>query len=140
MKVDIYAITGQHLETITEKCEPVLAGLGVDTRMGHINFIKADLVTIDPDIVSNQFLREHTHTDIEARYIEEGCGTFWFHIDDVVYAVECVKGDTIVVPPGMKHWFTLTKMVTARRFFTKLDGWIPDYTDAEVGFFKPLTN
>lgn len=77
-----------------------------------------------------KFLAEHTHDDDEARFFVEGSGTFYLHIDGHVYMILCESGDFIRVPKNISHWFDMgeSPFITAIRFFTNAEGWIPHFT------------
>lgn len=80
------------------------------------------------------FLFEHTHSDFEIRFFVDGCGTFYIHHSDKVYAIICEKGDLISIPAETTHWFDMgTKpFFKAIRFFTIPDGWVGKFTGSDI--------
>ncbi len=81
-----------------------------------------------------KFLKEHIHTDDEARYFVDGQGLFYIHNNDRVFAILCQKGDLINVPAGTKHWFDMGEYPFFKciRVFTNEDGWVAKFTGSEI--------
>ncbi len=52
-----------------------------------------------------QELEEYVQSGDEVRLFIAGRGLFNLHIEDRVYAVLCEKGDLILIPAGVRHWF-----------------------------------
>lgn len=105
----------------------------------------ADVVRVAPDMpgvdcLRRTFLREHTHTEDEARFFVEGGGCFYLHIGDKVFRVECERGDMISIPAGTRHWFDMGERAsfTAVRLFTRPDGWVAEYTGDPIAERFPL--
>ncbi|MBX3718558.1 MAG: hypothetical protein KF898_02785 [Parachlamydiales bacterium] len=98
-------------------------------------FQTVDILRMFPDHpkkveLRQKFLNEHTHNEPEVRFFVEGSGTFFLHVDGMVYSVLCEKGDLISVPENYPHWFDMgtDPFFTAIRFFTRTDGWIAYFT------------
>lgn len=103
------------------------------------NFKSMDVAAVSPDHpkkdeLRRMFLREHTHSDFEVRYFVYGCGTFYLHVGDKVYAVLCEDGDFISVPANTKHWFDMGSNpdFKAIRFFSIPDGWVANFTGSDI--------
>jgi len=81
-----------------------------------------------------RFRSEHRHDEDEVRLFVEGCGCFYLHLGDKVYAVVCEAGDLLSVPVGTRHWFDMgiVPRFCAIRFFQKPDGWVADFTGDPV--------
>ncbi len=111
----------------------------IDRINRTFNFQSMDVVSLTPDHpkkeeLRNMFLREHTHSDFEVRYFVYGCGTFYLHVGDKVYAVLCEDGDFISVPANTKHWFDMGTQPNfkAIRFFSIPDGWVANFTGSDI--------
>lgn len=111
----------------------------VDRIIREFDFKSVDVVSLTPDHpkkteLRNMFLSEHTHSDFEVRFFVDGCGTFYLHPDDKVYAVLCEKGDFISVPANTKHWFDMgtEPFFRAIRFFSIPDGWVANFTGSDI--------
>lgn len=115
-------------------------------RQRH-GFSSCDVIRMQPDHperipLREKFLKEHRHQEFEVRFFVEGCGLFFLHPDDRVFAVLCEAGDLLSVPDGMKHWFDMGEhpAFTCIRLFTRPEGWIAEYTgDAIASRFPDLT-
>jgi len=109
-------------------------------------FQSADVICVAPDHPQKKelrakFLSEHTHSDFEVRFFVEGCGLFFLHPDENVYAVLCEKGDLISVPANTKHWFDMGENPNLKciRLFTTPDGWVAEFTGNPIaGDFPKL--
>jgi 1,2-dihydroxy-3-keto-5-methylthiopentene dioxygenase len=102
-------------------------------------FQSIDVIRVHPeqpekDIIRKKFLSEHIHDDFEIRFFIEGCGLFYLHVADKIYAVLCERGDLISVPAGTKHWFDMGEnpSFTCIRFFTTPYGWVAKFTDNPI--------
>lgn len=107
-------------------------------------FQSVDVVSLHPEhpdkeALRQKFLSEHTHSDFEVRFFVEGCGLFYLHVEDKVYAVLCEKGDLISVPADTKHWFDMGENPDFKciRLFTTPDGWVADYTGDSIAELFP---
>ena len=81
--------------------------------------------------------RCHTHTDSEAFYILAGEGLFGFVRPDGSQVELIVQPEEYIrVPAGIEHWFcpTAKLQLKAVRYFTTVDGWVPQYTNTEICF------
>lgn len=103
-----------------------------------------DLIRVFPDNpkcaeIRAKFLAEHTHDDDEARFFVEGSGVFYVHADEKVFMILCEQGDFIRVPKNTPHWFDMsaTPYITAIRWFTNADGWIPNFTGQDYSEVFP---
>ena len=74
----------------------------------------------------DKYLVEHTHTEDEVRFFVEGSGTFYIHLDDIIYCLVCEKGDLVSVPANVPHWYDMGEKpnFTAIRLFNHPDGWV----------------
>lgn len=86
--------------------------------------------TINYNKIRKEFIREHTHTDFEMRFITHGTATFYIKDSSTIYEITVNTGDLISIPANMKHWFDAgeTPDLSAIRFFTDTNGWIANYT------------
>jgi 1,2-dihydroxy-3-keto-5-methylthiopentene dioxygenase len=99
-----------------------------------------DLIVLHPGIPTltemlAKFDRIHTHADDEVRYIVDGEGVFGFVRPDGSQVHLTVQAEEYInVPAGTEHWFYLTegRRVKAVRYFTTVEGWVPDYTGTPV--------
>ena len=108
------------------------------------NFQSIDVVSVTPDHpkkeeLRNMFLREHTHSDFEVRFFVYGCGTFYLHVGDKVYAMLCEDGDFISVPANTTHWFDMgtNPNFKAIRFFSIKEGWVGNFTGSSINELFP---
>lgn len=99
----------------------------------------ADVVRLRPDdprkaALRDAFLEEHTHADDEVRFFAEGTGVFWLHIGDALVEIVCERGDLLLVPAGVKHWFDAGPEpdFTAVRIFTAEPKWEALYTGDDI--------
>ena len=111
----------------------------IDKLKQQYGFQSVDVIKLKPDhpekdAFRHKFLAEHIHGDFEVRFFVEGCGLFYLHVDDNVYAVLCEQGDLISVPANTKHWFDMGEAprFTCIRLFTTPDGWVADFTGSEI--------
>lgn len=114
--------------------EPLIHGL-----KSLRDYAAADVARMAPDNPDNDrlravFLREHVHHDDEVRLFAAGAGVFFIHLDQVVAEIACEKGDLLVVPKGVKHWFDagLRPDFTAIRIFSEAPRWEADYTGDDI--------
>ena len=108
-------------------------------------FTTADVIALTPenpqkDVLREKFLKEHTHTDDEARYFVDGEGLFYVHKQDKVYGILCQKGDLINVPKGTKHWFDMGPNPSFQciRVFTNEEGWVAENTGSSIAENFPV--
>lgn len=121
--------------------EEILAAYGepVDRLRKLYGFQSADVIGVGPDHPQKEqlrakFLNEHTHSDFEVRFFVGGRGLFYLHPDENVYCVLCESGDLISVPAGVKHWFDMGERPELKciRLFTTPEGWVADFTGADI--------
>ena len=98
-----------------------------------------DVLSITPEhhqsaTLRAQFLDEHTHDDNEVRFFVAGSGLFTLHVAEQVYELQCVAGDFIHVPGGMKHWFDMgvVPSFTVIRFLGTPAGWQANWTGTAI--------
>ena len=86
------------------------------------------------DALRQKFLSEHTHSEDEVRFFVAGQGQFTLHIGERIYDVLCEQGDLIAVPDGTPHWFDMgpNPHFVAIRLFTNRDGWVANFTGADI--------
>jgi 1,2-dihydroxy-3-keto-5-methylthiopentene dioxygenase len=111
----------------------------VDRLMRDNGYKSVDVVRIQPnhpqkDEFRRKFLSEHTHSEDEVRFFVEGCGQFYLHMKNVVYAVLCERGDLISVPASTTHWFDMgpAPQFAAIRLFVNPDGWVARLTGNDI--------
>ncbi len=143
------AAIGVQFERWTANCvlaatadqEAVLAAYAdsVARLQHHYGFQSVDVISLTPDhpqkaVLRQKFLAEHTHSDFEVRFFVEGCGLFYLHVGNQVYAVLCEQGDLISVPAHTAHWFDMGEQpyFVAIRLFTTAEGWVADFTGSDI--------
>lgn len=94
-------------------------------------FKSFDVISVcadNPDAkhLREKYLEEHIHKEDEVRFFVEGSGTFYIHLDEIVYCLHCTKGDLVSVPANVPHWYDMGEVpnFTAIRLFNHPDGWI----------------
>ncbi len=87
-----------------------------------------------------KFLAEHIHDDDEVRFFVEGAGLFYIRHEGAVHALECTRGDLIVLPAGTLHWFDTGAQpsFTVIRLFTTPEGWVARFTGDNIAEAIPL--
>jgi len=107
----------------------------IDKLKQEYGFQSVDVISLkadhpNKDELRRKFLAEHIHTDFEVRFFVEGCGLFYLHVEDKVYAVLCEQGDLISVPANTTHWFDMGEHPDFKciRLFTTEDGWVAEFT------------
>jgi 1,2-dihydroxy-3-keto-5-methylthiopentene dioxygenase len=105
----------------------------------------ADVLRVTPDhpqrdALRQKFLSEHIHDDDEVRFFVEGAGLFYIRSGGKVYALECTRGDLILLPAGTTHWFDTGERpnFTVIRIFTTPEGWVARYTGDTIAENIPL--
>ena len=111
----------------------------IDRLMREKGYQSFDVISLAPDhperaALRRKFLSEHTHAEDEVRFFVAGAGQFTLHISDKVYEVLCESGDLIGVPERTPHWFDMSESpcFVAIRLFTNKDGWIAEFTGADI--------
>ncbi|MCI0412618.1 acireductone dioxygenase [bacterium] len=121
--------------------EEILAAYDRPVRelMERCGFVTADVISVHPEMPNHpelrkKFLEEHTHSEDEARFFVDGCGLFYIHTNERVYAVLCERGDFIDVPAHTRHWFDMgpRPLLKAIRTFTTPEGWVADFTGSDI--------
>lgn len=105
-----------------------------------------DLIVLHPEVPNlktllSKFDRCHYHTDAEVRYIVAGEGIFGFIRPDGSQVELTIQPQEFInVPENTEHWFYLTpsQRIKAVRYFTTMEGWVPEYTDQEIRFRKAV--
>jgi 1,2-dihydroxy-3-keto-5-methylthiopentene dioxygenase len=133
---------------VDSSAETVLAAYAaeIDAMKQRGGYVTADIIDVDPETpgletMLARFNKEHTHAEDEVRFILAGRGIFFLNIDGRVASVEVGPGDSLRVPRGTTHWFTLCedRRIRAIRWFQQTSGWVPTYTDSGVDRgFQPL--
>lgn len=102
--------------------------------------IKLDATHPDKTAMREKFLHEHTHSEFEVRFFVEGCGLFYLHVNNKVYAVLCEKNDLISVPAQVTHWFDMGENphLACIRLFTNPEGWVANFTGSDIASHFPL--
>jgi 1,2-dihydroxy-3-keto-5-methylthiopentene dioxygenase len=116
----------------------------IDNLKKLYGFQSADVINLSPDHpqkteLRQKFLSEHIHEDFEVRFFIDGCGLFYLHVGDKVYAVLCEKGDLISVPANTTHWFDMGENPNFKciRLFTTPEGWVAKFTGNEIALSFP---
>jgi len=111
----------------------------VDQLMRERGFVSTDVINVTAGATNVQelrakFLKEHVHSDDEARFFVDGSGLFCIHHESTVYAVLCERGDLINVPAGTRHWFDFGADPNFKciRFFGTPDGWVAQFTGSDI--------
>jgi 1,2-dihydroxy-3-keto-5-methylthiopentene dioxygenase len=111
----------------------------IDKLMQVYGFQSVDVINLSPDhpektTFRQKFLAEHTHDDFEVRFFIDGCGLFYLHVGDKVYAVLCEKDDLISVPAHTTHWFDMGENPSFKviRLFTTPEGWVAKFTGSNI--------
>lgn len=79
--------------------------------------------------------RSHIHSDEEALHILAGECVFGFVSPDGSQMQLLVQPEEYIkVPAGTEHWFYLTPLLhlKAVRYYSTVEGWIPQYTNREL--------
>ena len=125
----------QILQALDGYFEQLKASAGYQSR---------DLIVLHPEVPNlntllSKFDRCHYHTDAEVRYIVAGEGIFGFVRPDGSQVELTVQQEEFInVPENTEHWFYLTssQRIKAVRYFTTMEGWVPEYTSQEIRFGK----
>jgi 1,2-dihydroxy-3-keto-5-methylthiopentene dioxygenase len=111
----------------------------IDRLMHDNGYQSVDVVRMQPnhpqkDEFRRKFLSEHTHAEDEVRFFVEGCGVFYLHVKNDVYAVLCERGDLISVPANTTHWFDMgpQPQFAAIRLFINPEGWVARFTGNDI--------
>jgi 1,2-dihydroxy-3-keto-5-methylthiopentene dioxygenase len=84
------------------------------------------------------YSRYHTHSAPESLYILAGEAIFGFTQPDGTQLQLLVQPqDYIRIPADTEHWFSLSAslQVKAVRYFTTIEGWVPQYTGTIMSDF-----
>lgn len=123
----------QVLQALDGYFEQLKASAGYQSR---------DLIVLHPEVPNlntllAKFDRCHYHNDAEVRYIVAGEGVFGFVRPDGSQVELTVQPEEFInVPENTEHWFYLTssQRIKAVRYFTTMEGWVPEYTSQEIRF------
>jgi len=143
------AVIGVKFERWTANCEfdlgaeqdGIIAAYreSIDKLMQMYGFQSVDVISLRPDHPQKtefrqKFLAEHTHDDFEVRFFIDGCGLFYLHVGNKVYAVLCEQGDLISVPANTTHWFDMGANPSFKciRLFTTPEGWVAKFTGSDI--------
>ena len=117
----------------------------IDRLVSERGYQTYDVVSMNPDhpeknALRQKFLDEHTHSEDEVRFFVRGHGLFIIHANDKVYSMLCEKDDLISVPANTRHWFDMgpNPIFTAIRLFNNPDGWVANFTGADIASRFPL--
>jgi len=123
-------------ECILKAYEPSLKPFMEKGGYTTADVISVNSATNGVEDLREKFIKEHTHTDDEVRFMVDGQGIFWFNLggDDPVFSLVCKKGTIISVPANTKHWFDMgtTPYVKAIRIFKDEKGWEANYTNSGI--------
>ncbi|MBE7926789.1 1,2-dihydroxy-3-keto-5-methylthiopentene dioxygenase [Pseudomonas saudiphocaensis] len=81
-----------------------------------------------------QELEEYVQAEDEARFFVAGRGLFNLHIEDRIFALLCEKGDLLVIPAAVRHWFDKGEnpYLIAICLFKTTEGRIPQFTGEDI--------
>lgn len=81
-----------------------------------------------------QGLEEYVQAEDEVRFFVTGRGLFNLHIEDRVFAVLCEKGDLLLIPAGVRHWFDKGEnpYLIAICLFNAAQGRTPQFTGEDI--------
>lgn len=81
-----------------------------------------------------QTLEEYVQSEDEVRLVVSGRGLFNLHIGDRVFAVLCEKGDLLLIPAGVRHWFDKGEnpYLIAICLFNTAEGRTPQFTGEDI--------
>jgi cupin superfamily acireductone dioxygenase involved in methionine salvage len=118
--------------TITLARVGVTLGKATEVDFFMSDFFIHDIIELDGN--KDQFLTEHFHLDVEARWFIEGGGDFYVHFGKPVYKIMCQTHDYIIIPAGLRHWFNMGTNSYAKVFrgFHQNEGWVAHNTDSEI--------
>lgn len=123
----------------------VVHAADIEALKARGGYRSGDVVRLTPDnpqreAMRAKFLAEHVHDDDEVRFFVEGSGMFYIRAGGQVLALECVAGDLIVLPAGLRHWFDTgaEPRFTAIRLFTTPEGWVARFTGDAIAAAIPL--
>ena len=117
----------------------------IDRLKAAGGYQSCDVLRLGPDhpqreALRAKFLAEHIHDDDEVRFFVEGAGLFYIRDGGAVHALECTRGDLIVLPAGTRHWFDTGERpaFTVIRLFTTPEGWVARFTEDRIAQSIPL--
>jgi 1,2-dihydroxy-3-keto-5-methylthiopentene dioxygenase len=112
--------------------------------MKERRFVTADVISVHTEMPNHpelrqKFINEHTHNEDEARFFVDGCGIFYIHTNERVYAVLCERGDFLNVPAQTRHWFDMgpKPLLKVIRTFNTPEGWVADFTGSDIASSFP---
>ena len=133
---DVPIPEGTDQDSILKAYEPSLKPFMEKGGYTTVDVISVCSTTYGIDALREKFIKEHTHTDDEVRFMVDGEGIFWFNLggNDPVFSLVCRKGTIITVPANTKHWFDMgtNPYVKAIRIFTDEKGWDANYTHSGI--------
>lgn len=129
-------------ETILAQYDAEIKRLSADYGFESVDVISLTPNHPDKAALRQKFLAEHTHDDFEVRFFIDGCGLFFLHVNERVYALLCERGDLISVPANTPHWFDMGDAPNFKtiRFFTRADGWVAQFTGSAIAETFPSFN
>ena len=111
----------------------------VDRLIGERGYANVEVLCVTRDHPQKvelraRFLDEHRHAEDEVRFFVAGRGLFCLHIENMIYAVLCEKGDLISVPAGTRRWFDMGEepYLTVIRLVNNADGECAEYTGDDI--------
>jgi 1,2-dihydroxy-3-keto-5-methylthiopentene dioxygenase len=143
-------VSVDHLKKLKVSAYVNLGQDQVDEIAKERKYINRDVIEVSPtgfpDVATYEakiksFYTEHIHEDEEIRYILDGRGYFDIRDkgDESWIRIEMVKGDMIILPPGIYHRFTTSKSdyIRTMRLFQEEPKWIPhNRPDADSNPFR----
>ncbi|TAF09592.1 MAG: acireductone dioxygenase [Nostocales cyanobacterium] len=132
-------------ETITESEKRYILGLHnsvFECLQQENGYLWSDLLNIHPgspnlDTWIATYGRYHTHNAAEAMYLLAGEMIYGFVKPDGGQVQLLMKSqDYLNIPAGVEHWcsFSASLHFKVIRYFTTVEGWIPNYTGSHQQF------
>ena len=111
----------------------------IDRLMSERGFANAEVLSVARDHSQKvelraKFLDEHRQAEDQVRFFVAGRALFCLHIENMIHAVLCEKGDLISVPAGTRRWFDIGEEPHLRviRLFNDADGGVTEYTGDDI--------
>lgn len=103
----------------------------------EFGYSQVDLVSIKPNdafaiSARGRYLSEHTHEEDEVRFFVEGKALIYFNINSEISILECVRGDFVIIPAGIKHWMDIGPKpnFSVIRWFNSKNGLSNNFTES----------
>lgn len=107
-------------------------------------YTQVDVATMKPNdafsiSVRGRYLSEHTHEEDEVRFFLAGKVLVYLHINQKIHILECMKGDFIIIPAGIRHWMDIGPKpnFSVIRWFNSKKAFVNDFTSGFVAEATP---